>query len=151
MGCNAPGLLVYKENFSNADFSTFQDILEKFLANSSILSRPEAVCLACAGPIFNNTVTLTNRDWVINGDELAKSMGIRRVLFINDFVGMGYGLLTLDVSTECITLNKGTKIEVGPLGCVGAGTGLGQCYLTAQKKRTIPCHANTSTASWSKY
>lgn len=146
MGSNAPGLLVHKETFRNADFSTFKEILEKFLANSGIEGRPEAACLACAGPIFNNTVTLTNRDWVISGDALAKSVGIQRIQLINDFVGMGYGLLTLDLSTECITLNEGSKVEGGPMGCVGAGTGLGQCYLTAQKRR-IPVGAYTSTTS----
>jgi glucokinase len=96
--------------------------------------KPLTVCLACAGPIVNNTVSFTNRAWVIDGTALAKTMGLRKVDLVNDFVGMGYGLLTLDVEKECLTLNEGHRVLGGPMGCVGAGTGLGECYLTAHEK-----------------
>eukprot|EP00558_Chaetoceros_sp_UNC1202_P003656 CAMPEP_0197234778 /NCGR_PEP_ID=MMETSP1429-20130617/2438_1 /TAXON_ID=49237 /ORGANISM="Chaetoceros sp., Strain UNC1202" /LENGTH=291 /DNA_ID=CAMNT_0042693265 /DNA_START=105 /DNA_END=980 /DNA_ORIENTATION=- len=54
---------------------------------------------------------------------------------INDFVGQGYGLLDLDLKnrTEIIELIPGSmdRIDVhGPKACVGAGTGLGECFLT---------------------
>jgi glucokinase len=138
LGCRAPGLLLHKETFSNESFGSFEQIVDRFLQDAKLSSpemKPTTACLACAGPIVNNSVTLTNRGWVINGDALARSTGIKRVELVNDFVGMGYGLLTLDVANECITLNKGNKQEGGPMGCIGAGTGLGECFLTAHKKQ----------------
>ena len=50
---------------------------------------------------------------------------------INDFVANGYGLLTLDESKECVTLQAAPKIAGAPIACVGAGTGLGECFSTA--------------------
>ena len=45
----------------------------------------------------------------------------------------GYGSLDLDLANECIELMPGSiaKIDdLGPRACVGAGTGLGVCFLT---------------------
>ena len=53
---------------------------------------------------------------------------------MNDFVGQGYGCLDIDMDTEVIELAHGSKNKINPLGpkvCVGAGTGLGECFLTA--------------------
>ena len=52
---------------------------------------------------------------------------------MNDFVGQGYGALDLDLESEVVELMPGSisKInDLGPKVCVGAGTGLGECYLT---------------------
>ena len=46
---------------------------------------------------------------------------------------VGYGSLDLDLKSECIELMPGSfdKIDsLGPRACVGAGTGLGVCFLT---------------------
>ena len=51
---------------------------------------------AVAGPVESNRVVFTNRNWVIDGADLEKTLGIQRVRLVNDFVGAGYGLLTLD-------------------------------------------------------
>jgi glucokinase len=48
---------------------------------------------------------------------------------INDFVAAGYGVLTLNIDTECVTLQKALKQTTAPIACVGAGMDLGQCYL----------------------
>lgn len=79
----------------------------------------------------HNTVTFTNRkEWNISGEEIAAALGIHSVKLVNDFVAMGYGLLTLDMNNEedCIVVRAGVA-DGGPIACVGAGTGLGECYL----------------------
>ncbi len=60
---------------------------------------------------------------------------ILQVIIINDFVGQGYGCLTLDLEDkkECIELVPGScskQNALGPKVCIGAGTGLGECFLT---------------------
>jgi glucokinase len=52
------------------------------------------------------------------------------VLIVNDFLAVGYGLLTLNEATECVCLHDAPKIKSAPIACVGAGTGLGECFLT---------------------
>ena len=46
---------------------------------------------------------------------------------------LGYGSLDLDLENECVELMPGSIEKVdgfGPRACVGAGTGLGVCFLT---------------------
>ena len=89
---------------------------------------------------------LTNRaDWpAIDGKQLSEVFGITKVEIINDFVAMGYGLLTLDESGgECVQLQKGIgQVEDGPIACIGAGTGLGECYLTPDFLGDYTCYAS---------
>ena len=46
-------------------------------------------------------------------------------------LGAGYGLLTLDTANECVTLQDAPKVAGAPIACIGAGTGLGECFSTA--------------------
>ena len=79
----------------------------------------------------NNVVRFTNRDtWEIDGDQIGEELGIKKVVLINDFVAAGYGVLTVNVEKECLTLQKADRDSSAPIACIGAGTGLGQCYLT---------------------
>ncbi len=76
-----------------------------------------------AGPVKDDRVTLTNRNWIIAGREMEQWFGIQRVRLINDFVANGYGLLTIK-SDETVTLQEGTVDPAAPIACIGAGTGL---------------------------
>lgn len=46
---------------------------------------------------------------------------------------MGYGLLTLR-NDECFVLNDAAPKAGGPVATIGAGTGLGECFLTQDPK-----------------
>jgi len=88
----------------------------------------------------NNSVFMTNiaGGCTIDGNEIEKctdgKLGmIVRCKLVNDFVGQGYGALDLDLDKEVVELVPGSKANIDDLGpkvCVGAGTGLGQCFLT---------------------
>ena len=60
-----------------------------------------------------------------------KRQGIQRVRLVNDFVANGYGLLTLDHEKECVCLQRAPHVAGAPIACIGAGTGLGECFSTA--------------------
>jgi glucokinase len=98
-------------------------------------------CLAVAGPVkSDNSVFMTNiaKGCRIDGNEIEKCTDglldlVVRCKLVNDFVGQGYGLLDLDLDQEVVELLPGSKERMDPLGpkaCVGAGTGLGECFLT---------------------
>lgn len=140
------------EKAMNNDKSFEEAVLRPFLehcfAQSALRDRGSTLdnssvtaCLACAGPAQNNCVRMTNienRDEVVidgatmEADDVLLGC-VQRVRVVNDFVGMGYGALTLDLDVETKELVPGSKALVNPVGpkvCVGAGTGLGECYLT---------------------
>ena len=105
--------------------------MRAFLAEAAVSKPPVTACLAVAGPVKNNIVRFTNRDsWEIDGDKIGEELKIKKVLLINDFVAAGYGVLTLNTEHECITLQRAVKQTTAPIACIGAGTGLGQCFLT---------------------
>ena len=98
-------------------------------------------CIASAGFVSSNQeVRLTNLgNLLISGPYLQDNTStvhlqcLVQCWVINDFVAQGYGCLTLQPS-EVHHLNGPTLDQFetgsGPKVCVGAGTGLGQCYLT---------------------
>jgi len=132
----APGELLLEIKYSNICFAKFADVVQAFFDDANVAQvveggiAPEVACLAVAGVAQQNICRLTNLDWIINGPELGERFGIPVVEVINDFVGQGYGVLTLG-DDEVIQL-AGPEPAVGaPIGCIGAGTGLGQCFLVS--------------------
>lgn len=66
---------------------------------------------------------------------------ITRAVLINDFIGVGLGLTALDRAQHLEVLHNGgvaarlahcavPRNDTGPMVCVGAGTGLGEVYVT---------------------
>jgi len=100
-------------------------------------------CVCAAGPVAQNVCKLTNLGWDIDGNELSKDLGIE-ISIINDFLGISYGIPTLDVNnpeqifafkhTDGSTCapRQATKAVIGP------GTGLGAGFLTWTGTNYIP-------------
>jgi glucokinase len=95
-------------------------------------------CLATAGLVTSNGVRMTNFDNLLvdgaaieqdNENEYLRCIIACRV--INDFVAQGFGVLTLKPSEVRVLYGPATTPDaiVGPKVCVGAGTGLGECFL----------------------
>lgn len=89
---------------------------------------PLGACFALAGPVVNQRCRLTNLRWDLSHDRLAQDLNLHQVTLINDFVGVGYGVLGLGPEQLCY-LQQGTPDPSAPIGVLGAGTGLGECFL----------------------
>lgn len=136
-----PGEVIFKKKYNNEEYPSFADVLKTFLHSDARVDKPPAAaCFAVAGPVKGNKVRFTNRDsWSIDGDDVAEAFQIRTVSLINDFLAMGYGILTLDEEKECVALQKGEKVRSSPIACIGAGTGLGECFLTPDSTGKYTC------------
>jgi len=125
--------LVNKETFQkwyqNAKYTSFTDVVADFFKDAEITGEVAAACLAVAGLVADNTATMTNLGWLISGDELGAKFNIASCKLVNDFVGQGYGVLALKPE-ECEVLQAGSIDRSAPIAMIGAGTGLGQVYLT---------------------
>eukprot|EP00899_Mesostigma_viride_P017358 jgi/Mesvir1/25623/Mv01847-RA.1 len=141
LGVTAPGREVFKREYQNENFARFEDVVVAFLRDAqkeiglpgitSAEGGPQVACFAVAGPVDANRVAFTNRSaWVIDGSQLQTVLGIEQVSLINDFVANGYGLLTLAPSEVHVLQDAPAKPGM-PMACIGAGTGLGECFLTA--------------------
>lgn len=132
----APGDMLFVKKYANICFASFADVVQAFFDDANAAQvvegvvAPEVACLAVAGVAQQNICRLTNLDWIINGPHLAQQFKIPVVEVINDFVAQGYGVLTLG-DDEVIHLAGPEPVVGAPIGCIGAGTGLGQCFLVS--------------------
>eukprot|EP00177_Eucheuma_denticulatum_P008650 GFKZ01015740.1.p1 GENE.GFKZ01015740.1~~GFKZ01015740.1.p1 ORF type:complete len:436 (-),score=55.18 GFKZ01015740.1:396-1703(-) len=121
--------------YKNNDFQSFSEVLWSFVSTPDVRgSKIHSCCLAVAGPVADNHINFTNREgWIIDGNSIKEEFGIDTVELINDFVANGYGLLSLKTH-DLSVLQEGKTVSHGqstfPVVLVGAGTGLGECYLT---------------------
>lgn len=125
----------YEQRYASGEFPDLVPILQMFLdeAAESLGEKPspQSACFAIAGPVENDTCTLTNLNWTLDARRLEKDLSIPQVKLINDFAAVGYGILGLEEGDLC-TLQKASPEANAPLATLGAGTGLGQGFL-------IPC------------
>lgn len=79
----------------------------------------------------------------MKGAELSSALNIPHVRIINDFEGNGYGLLLSQGADEVYRLpgSGAAPLKDRPIAVIGAGTGLGECYLTHNGRDYVvyPC------------
>ncbi|HEY9623684.1 MAG TPA: glucokinase [Crinalium sp.] len=123
---------LYEARYASGEFLDLVPIVRKFLAAAEAqlgkTPPPEKACFAVAGPVVNNTSSVTNLPWSLNGDRLERELAIAQVVLINDFEAIGFGILGLEPS-DIHTLQEGRPKPNAPIAIIGAGTGLGQGYL----------------------
>jgi glucokinase len=129
---------VYEHRYHSAEFPDLVPMVQQFLKEAAAALGhqfpPEKACFAIAGPVINNTSALTNLDWTLAADRLERELAIPHVSLINDFVAVGYGILGLSDS-DLHRLQTGDPQPHAPVAVIGAGTGLGQGFLTWQGDR----------------
>lgn len=121
---------VLQKFYPSAAYAGLAEVVEDFLAEAG--SRDiAAACFALAGPVNGRVVRLTNLPWEVDADALSARFGIRHVMLANDFEAAGHGIAALQVE-DLLCLQAGNAQEQGVRLVLGAGTGLGVAWLTAQ-------------------
>ncbi len=117
----------HKERYATKDYANFEELVQSFLTVCGV--RPDIACFGVAGPVVGNSAYLTNVGWHISAPDLERALHIPRVMLINDFAAIAYGILQLP-PTDLLCLQAGSPISQAPIAVLGAGTGMGQAYLT---------------------
>jgi glucokinase len=141
--------LVTAATFATADFSGLAEVIEAFLrrlpeAGSAAGGSREvaAACFGVAGPVVDNRTSTPNLAWEIDGNSLARGLGLPAVHLVNDLVATAEGIPLL-AADEVATLQAGATepgTGVGQRGSgagpasgnqvlIAAGTGLGMALL----------------------
>jgi glucokinase len=135
---------LYESRYLSGDYPDLVPIVQLFLQAASeqlgYIPQPEKACFAIAGPVVNQTAKLTNLPWRLDSLRLAAELAIASVTLINDFEAIGYGVTGLPES-DVLTLQKGQPQGGSPIGVIGAGTGLGECFVTPLSNgiKVYPC------------
>lgn len=118
--------LVSVAKYPSQEYPGLAPIVHRFLGETG--GQPERACYGIAGPIVDQRVVTPNISWSIDGADLARETGIASTLLINDFSAAGFGIGRLG-DDDLATLQAGERQERGPIGLIGAGTGLGHGFL----------------------
>ncbi len=105
--------------------------LQEAEQNSGASPAPERACFAIAGPVVDGTSELTNLGWQLSEARLGEVLKLKQVTLINDFAAIGYGIPGL-TSQDLRCLQIGAAVPTAPIAVIGAGTGLGQCFVIPQ-------------------
>lgn len=127
--------IIKEEKFKSKDFASLLELLSKFLKNLDV--KIKAACFGVAGPIINNSCKVTNLDWYVDAEALAKELKISKVYLINDLVAYAYGINILS-EKDFFVLNKGVVNPQGNSCIIAAGTGLGEAIMMYDGKNLIP-------------
>jgi glucokinase len=120
--------IVRQQRFASADYPTFEQMLDEFLAGSPSV---DAACFGVAGPTDGRNAKLTYLPWSLAASELERRFAIPRVTLANDFAAAAHGLPLVETE-RILTLHAGQPIEHAPRVILGAGTGLGVAGLVWQ-------------------
>lgn len=122
--------VLHEKRYASAEYGSFLPLAADFVEESSRSTgvRADSACFGIAGPVNGRKARTTNLPWNIDADELESSLGISTVRLINDFQAIGYGIEALQAA-DIVTLQEGKEQPHGTRVIIGAGTGLGQCFL----------------------
>lgn len=127
-----------RQVFTTLDFPDLPSMIAAFLWGGSIdRATIDRACFGVAGPVVDDAAKLTNVPWRIDGHEVAKAFGLKRVRVLNDLVAMAYAVPLIEDS-ELHTLQRGEPIRGGNITLVAAGTGLGIALLHNVDGRLVP-------------
>lgn len=127
---------------ASADVTSLEASIAAFVAGSGAADRLAAACIAIAGPVEDRKSTVTNLAWTVTADALAAALTLptARVDLINDFVAVGHGVLATPPEA-LVTIQAGTRKPGGTIAILGAGTGLGEAFITFDEAGRARVHA----------
>ncbi len=119
-GVTAPLLAVKLD-----DFTGIEAAMAHYLGHQALAAAPDGALLAVAGPVEDNSVTLTNRGWRVGGSAIAARLGIGQVRVLNDFEALAWALPAL-APADLIAIGPASAGDpTAPMAVLGPGTGLG--------------------------
>ncbi len=125
--------------YSSHEFGTFEDLLTRAFEEHQELGGATIshVTIGVAGTVVDNCCQVTNLPWFLDGQKLAKHLDVERVTLLNDLQAAAYGVLALP-KEDFATLQEGQEAK-GPIGIIGAGTGLGEAFLVETQTGYLAC------------
>ena len=123
-----------------ADFETSVAAIRHYLDAVSAPT-PAAICLAAAGPVIEESVSVTNNHWVLSAEEMREDFGTDRVKLLNDFEAIAWSIPYIeDDFLESVgqVSQKALPVETFNVAIVGPGTGLGTGGLCKRDGQLIP-------------
>ncbi|HZH32462.1 MAG TPA: glucokinase [Pyrinomonadaceae bacterium] len=115
-----------QRSFPSGKYDSLESIISEFIAEHQ--PQVKHACFGIAGPVKDGQVRTPNLKWVVDGQTLARALGIARVGLINDLEATAYGIEGLGAA-QLHALNEGMAEQGAHRALIAAGTGLGMAGL----------------------
>ena len=117
--------IVHITTLSMSAFATIDDAIKHYLdCLPDTITRPQHAVLAIACPTDQDTIQMTNTDWVFSVAAVKANLGLETLVFINDFYAVASAVPSL-MPDEIVSIGDGSPVANMPIVVTGAGTGLG--------------------------
>jgi glucokinase len=126
--------IVREETYASSAHDGLAEIVRRFM--DLVDDDVEGACFAVAGPVVHGRVEATNLPWLLDEADLARDLGIDRVVLINDFAAIGHGIGRLQPD-DVVTVKRGLAEPDGTIAVIGPGTGLGHGFVAFADGRRI--------------
>lgn len=134
--------------FSTPAFPNLTAVVAEFARQPQVQGAVvDSACFGVAGPVLGDTARLTNVDFQIDANDLARTFSIPRVTLLNDLEAMAYAVPLLD-DTEVEVLQDGSRLAGANMALIAAGTGLGEALLHNINGRILPSPTESGHADW---
>lgn len=119
-----------------AEYPTCAAALQDYLDKLGGI-KPEAACLAIAGPVTGDLVRMTNLSWEFSCEEMAAQFGFTQLLAMNDFAAVAAACSQI-TDDHLVTVKPGVHHANATKAVFGPGTGLGVAGLINHNGWWIP-------------
>jgi len=120
--------------YANAEYPSLEAVLRRYVADEGGVDA-RATCVAVAGPVRDGRATMTNLDWQIDTDTLARATRAETVALLNDLQAQGQALGHIDpglirtilpfpaatAQATRLVIGVGTGFNAAPVFASGAG------------------------------
>ena len=121
--------ILKREQYSAKDAESLLFLAKQFVDG---IEKIDYMVIAIAGVVHDHAkVKITNiKHWPeVVADEFKHELNIPHVIILNDFEANGYGVQIIG-KDDYIEITENKPVKYGNIGVVGAGTGLGEAYLS---------------------
>ena len=137
---------ISQAEFHSASYPGLDAIAREFLTRQK--QTADCACFDVAGPVIGGRVHLTNLPWDLDEATLRQSLGLQRVMLLNDLKAIAYAVPRLQ-RNELHCINAGEADPTGPIAVVAPGTGLGEAFLIWTGGAYVACSSEGGHASFS--
>lgn len=124
--------------FITLDYDGLEPMVREFLHARNIEPRAiRSACFGVAGAVTDRVARLTNVPWLVDGERVETTLGMRRAVIVNDLEALAFAVPVLEPD-ELAVLQQGVAVPGGNAAVIAAGTGLGEALLLNLDGRFVP-------------
>ncbi|MEM8500397.1 MAG: glucokinase [Pseudomonadota bacterium] len=125
--------LIAVQKLPCAQFDSLQAALSQYLSDNAKDKAVVEACLAIAGPVTGDQISMTNLPWSFSKNQLRQHLNLDTLDVLNDFAAVAASIPHLQAA-DVHQIGGGTADKTSPILAIGAGTGLGMASVVANSK-----------------